>query len=651
MPLKIRCPHCQAVAVVPDAAAGEQRPCDSCHVNYTVPLPSRAVSAAASVLDVSGKCPRCGAAVAPGTVNCPKCQTDLATGVRPPLGRRLTVLGVRAWVLLGLGAITGAAVAWLAVGSLIERLQQADPLPPPVATLPPPVEVPPEPAVSRLFSARDEAARAAAAAELGPQLPGAAPELAKALERSLIALPRAGLRDAQLLAIELLSRAAPADALPVLQLAGQHAALRGAALHSRALLGDLGVLAELATGWQAHLRRELFHARCVELSGRRGQPAAQAVLRENELRTRRAAAALRSLGQPALQRLVVDWWRSWAWLGQRRDEGYAYAVFAIAMPARNTDLDAQKEVVENVRAARDALSAIGDAGPAAARAAAAVILKQCAPQYASARERIVAALAGMLAASAPADQQLIVWTLSELTGRPFDGVSAHSHPADVSRPAVAAALEWIRAARLATVAPAPTADAGYPRRPRLVRRIYTARRQYEASLVGQLQRDTQAANAAAAEWLRSDLPFTPRLAALLNPAQRRPHGPALAATMAIAAARHAAGTEQALRIWCDAADQPAWVRNLARTALAAIKMRRGAPIGPWPANLDAAALAALDETDPGWAPFGQAVAGGGGPLLRALRDAPPDALPGPLRDKLLRAAEQAVRTRGDAPRR
>jgi hypothetical protein len=114
MPLKIRCPHCHRVLVAEDAAAGEARPCPACGRAFSVPLPrSATVEPPKPVVTIMPHtCPRCRTEVAGAATFCHNCHTDLITGQRLPLRRRLRLLSWRFRVIAGLG------LAILAVGAV-----------------------------------------------------------------------------------------------------------------------------------------------------------------------------------------------------------------------------------------------------------------------------------------------------------------------------------------------------------------------------------------------------------------------------------------------------------------------------------------------------------------------------------------------------
>ncbi len=642
MPLRIRCPHCQAAQVVPDDAAGEQRACAACGQFLTVPLPRRAVEGEAAPTELADRCPRCGAKAAPGTTRCQRCLTDLVSGARPSWRERLRFMGLAArlgWAVAALGA-----VALLLVG--VNLFLQRDTRPAEVAsTLAPPPREDRSAAAANwagvLLAARSAAERDAAARELVKRMPEAGAALADAIGASLAkASPRQ--RPNQLAAIDLLGGAPAAAALPVLERCGQVAALRARAARSRGRLGDARIVGELVAQWTGRVRAALFAARLQSLVADVDAEAVRTYQREAEA----DGAALSALGLPAIERCAAGFWDSWKWLGQERGEGYAAAVFYAARPRAAGGADTPAALTGEIRGARDRIIEVAMQAPPAVRAAAGVILTLSAPQYESARERIVALLARELAAENPAALAETIIAIAVLSGRPFAGASQNSSPADVDAAAVAAARAWAAEAGLIAPRPGSAARELLPERPRLVRRVVPVRSQREAEFLGRVATDWNGARDAVAAWLASELGLTPRARRLFDVRQHDAPPHALAAGITLAGALGDGPAETQLALWCDAADQPAWVRNLARTALACAQARRGAASGAWPGNLEIAALQASDRAEPGLWFIGRLIAAGGERLRSRLSEEAAPGIPAAVRARLSRAADEALRTRG-----
>jgi phage FluMu protein Com len=635
MPLKIRCPHCQKVLRAEDQTAGEQRACPVCGQVFTVPIPYHEQER--PPIEVARVCPRCAHPVAPGTGFCPRCMTELASGQRLPLGRRLRLVPLRTWVTWTLGAAAVLITVFVAGNLLLHqsvRTTFSRMLPGPT----------PEPATSiatlaaQLLDAPDQASIQAAFDALAQRGDAIYPAVADELERSIAAgSPRP---DSQRAAIDLLVRSGEPRWLPLLEQAYERPALHEAALHGRARLGDSRVLDVLHAGWTERLRRLLFFERLVSVTDRRADPAAEELGAQLRWQTARYADSLRRLAtNPAngvVERLAGDYWDSWCWLGQRQAEAFGQALFEIAQPPVGHGLSFE-DVKEEVRGARRALDRAAARAPGGTAAAIGLVLAQCAPQYRSARERIVANIARQLPNSTPEDQQRITWTLARLTQRAFGQTTEHAQPLDVAPADVLEALAW---AGHGAKTPSKSADGSSFRTPPiLVRRILTPERQLEHELLAAMRTGWRESLDAAARWTAAELGSTPRIRALLHPGRREFCYPAIMGAMVVCAESRAADLAPQLDLWRTAGDQPRWLRGLAFTTLAAIEALGAGRASNWPAGLEQELLDELDTNPPGWEPFRRVVAAGGKAMERRLSGPDGAKLPARLRARLLPAVQ------------
>lgn len=645
MALKIRCPHCRAVLLAQDHTVAEQKLCPVCAQQFTVPIPYREPDPARP--DVASRCPACDQPVAPGTSICKRCLIDITTQERLPLRQRLRYISPqRLGVLAGALCLTALA-GFVAVHTWL------------LPALRTPIEAPPEPAPHELQAAAlalaDRLLAAATPAELqeahdaalrgGTGVPAA---VSLALDRSLREPTTLQLQRNQRAAIDVLTTTGDSVFIETLTRCAAQPALHDAALHARSRLGDAATLDELQSGWEAALRRQIF-LEGLQRNGFLTQvAAADAALRSAREQAAEYAESLKRLAQfpdaPVIDRLADTFWSSWAWLGQGRGQRVAEALFQIAQPPQQDGLGGER-VREEVRGARRTLDLAAGRAPPTARAVVALVLAQCAPQYRSARQRAIDGAAAGLSSAAATDQQRITWALAELEGRPFGRTTGSSHPADVRPQDVADALAWAgertRSSSPQGARPAAAAGGGGSRLapPPSERRVVTPRRQLERDLLIDLRGDWPAVAAGLQRWRKAGLGFTPRVAELLSPRQRSPHLPALAAAMLLAVENDAPDAAAALVLWREAADQPAWVRGLAHTALSALEARRGRLESTWPAGLDARLVDELPADAPAWSFLRDVIAAGGPPLLQRLKDASPASLPEPLRTKMLRMTE------------
>lgn len=647
MPLKIRCPHCQKVLRAEDQTAGEQRACPVCGQVFTVPIPCHEPEP--PHVDVARVCPRCAHPVAPGTSFCPRCLTDLASGQRLPLRRRLRLFPVRTWANWGLAGAAALLAAFVAATLL--RHQVAGPSVSKV--LPKPgrgAEVPTTTLAARLLDADDPHAIASAFDALAERGDSAYPAVAHELERSLAAGSMRA--ENQRAAIDLLVRSGEPRWLPLLEQAYERPALREAALHGRARLGDSRVLDVLHAGWAERLRRQLFFERLVEVTDRRADAAVNELGAYLRWQTARYADSLRRLAtHPAdgvIERLAGDYWDSWCWLGQRRAEAFGQALFEIAQPPVGHSLSFE-DVKEEVRGARRALDRSAAGAPGSTAAAIGLVLAQCAPQYRSARERIVAKMARQLPDAAPEDQQRITWALARLTQRAFGQTTEHSHPLDVTPADVQAALAWVGYGSRGQ--PQPAGSGSFRTPPVLVRRIVTPERQLEQELLAAMHAGWREALDAATRWTAAELGCTPRVRALLHPGRRELCYPAIMGAMVICAESRAGDLAPQLELWRSAGDQPRWLRSLAFTALAAIQPPGPGDPGGWPVGLEPELADELDAAPPGWEPFRRVLAAGGKAMEQRLSGPAGAQLPARLRARLIAVTRPMQADRSEMERR
>jgi len=631
MPLKIRCPHCKRTLVADDETAGEGKLCPACGKGFTVPIP---VHDSPRHVEVAGKCPKCRADMAPGTPYCPHCYYEPATGKRLPLRRRLEFVSVRTWILMSLGMVIAVALGFAGVRLYRDQAGQ-DELPPSGSAPVQRTDTDGSQWVSQLLEARSVADRTEAFNALLRSGREALPELARGLEDSTTGGP--GRIHNRVAAVELLARSRNQRWLPLLKRLQEEPGLRQVVLAARGLLGDAETAGELSGLWLAALRRQMF----LEL--------ASTIQAEERRATERFAEPLRGLAEPpeaaVIDDLLATYWDSWSWLGQQRGEVFAVELFGLAKPPRRKDLDFKHEV----RAARGVLDRASQRGSPAARAAAAVVLAQCAPQYRSLRERMIATLASVLPESTPEAQQRITWALARLSSRSFDGRSEQDSPLDFSRGAVADALSWARAGVIAESGPLKAPNRAYPTPPKLTRRVVTPRRQLERDLLREFSSGWHAVDPALDRWLEAELSCTPRVEQLLDPGQREPDYPALAAAMILAAECGAQHLRSQLELWQEATDQPAWVPGFAYSALGVLDVRRGRWTSVWPAGLDEPMMGRPGRTSPGWELWGRLLAAGGPSLLERLRETQAGSPSAATRAKLLRAAQQAAERRPPEP--
>lgn len=629
MSIKFHCPHCEKTLVAEDQTAGRRKACPACGRAFTVPDIGHEPPPAMTPLPT---CPNCKAELAPNATACHLCHTDLSTGKRPPWHRRLAQRGLVFWTLTSTGI--AAIIIAVVLGIELYRIKTQPPrvAPPQPATLPA-LDV--EGLATALLGATDGAARAAALANLRGVEARVADTLAEALRA---AAPRAA-RDLQVArncvaAIEILTRQATVqpDAAarwrePLTECQGA-APLREAALVGRGLLDDARVAPDLVSLWLQRLDRQLFFERLSADLPDLHSPGLSAVLQAARRDLADAGDAVRHIGQDAeadvYDPLVGHYWESWTWLGQARGSAFADAVFVLARPG-----DASFRFDPNdVRGPRDLLARITTRATPDTRAAAAMILVAKAPQYQSLRERVAGTLADLLDATEPAGQQRLTLAITELRGRTLDARTPR-HPLDVTAAHVAAAADR----------PLATGRRDYPTPPDLVYEAVTRHRLLERDLLPALQADWPRANAALAEWLRRGIGYTPRLDPLLDPGQRAPHYPALAAALTMAGVSGPPSLRPRLELWSEAREQPGWVRGLALTALARLAVAERRPTY-WPQAVELPDAGELAEESPGLWHYACIIAAGGPDLRARLQEHPLTNWPSAMKAQLVRAVQR-----------
>jgi len=670
MPLKIRCPHCLKILLAEDETAGQLKLCPSCGRPITVPMPVRADT---ERVEVAQDCPRCGHKVAPGTAYCPKCWTELATGKRLPFGQRLRRMPFRVWAT-GLVAAIGILLIILVAANLLRTYAKR-----------------PSARGSRAVGAVqvDVEKLAREFLNAGPDAP------TDALRRKLLQTEHAGLvpladalRDSlsdgsadstvagrQCAAIELLVRldslpvrsaggadvgaaavahaaSARAHAVAVLAECQRSPALCEAALLARGRLGDSAARDDLLAAWRRHLSRALFFQRLADVISGERAAGAQAFARHAQLSLDEIVDALRALvvsgDERTLPAACESYWQSWGWLGQRRGESVLAALFELAKPSPRSALRPDSAdtpaAVQAVRAARRALEAAAETGSAASTAAVGLVLLHAAPQYQSARQRVVARLAAALPDATPLDQQRSTWTLACLLNRQFAGVTENSSPADVDRDAVAAALSWARQNGMIAETAGGKLRSDYPRPPALTYRVVTPQRQLEAELLTEMA-GWESLEGALDRWDAAGLDCTPRIVALLDPGQHDPVPSVLAGVLVIAAESGGPELRRNVELWTQAHDQPVELRGLAHLAAGALAARTGGVDPDWSARMPAGAFSEAASAASIWQCFVRALSAGGEPLRQRWRNVSPAIVPASIRDTLGEAAKRFERRR------
>jgi phage FluMu protein Com len=650
MTLRIRCPNCRHITSIDEARAGTTVLCPGCGVPLVVPVPIRDVAPLVPADGPAVSCPRCRHVNALGTAVCRRCGTNLDTGRPPSWAARIRLVSWRGWAIAGGSLASVILLAFFAANLLPHLLRQPSPdSGMPVAATPPPADD--RVLATALFAAEGAAALPEVAERLWQAGPRAVPAVAAALAASLDAGVDAAA--AQRLALRFMALHADAHEhgaawAGVLERCQRVAALRDDAVWARGALGDPAVAPELVELWRDALRRALFLQRIAagwdadEPAGARlmaARAATESARYAHALR-RIAARDVAAVLTPALER----YWDSWTWLGQARGEEYAAAAFALAQPFRPGGAAGARspdELTADIRGARRALDGIAAEAPPLAAAAAGIVLIEQSPQYRSARGRVEQRLAALLPECPPDVQQRVIWAVARLTGRSFALYTDKAEPWDVNADVAQAVFAWAGEQGVA-VPPEATRRLAFPPPPVLRSRVVPARLALERELLAELG-DWRTAPAALQRWSAAGLGYTPSVATALYPGQRQPNLCALAAAMVIASESRAGEARPALLLWQQARDQPAWVRSLAHTALAALEPDTANWTSGWPTGLENDAFVALAQGRPGWDYFGRVLAAGGAPVVQRLRTYEPLPISSSWRERLLRAAEQAAR--------
>lgn len=642
MPLRVRCPHCQASLTAADDQAGLAAFCSECGGSFRMPMPESVQ--AVEAISITSDCPRCRAEIAPGTHVCPRCAFDLNLRRRQPLSQRMMRWGLKGWVIAAASFAVIAISVW--IGLEVYRIQR--PANPPVTVVEVPATQPQlhdlMPAVQRLFAASNSVDRKRALTALNSFGSEAVTPL---LEIIRTGKTGRGAKQQTLntrAALAFVAQHGSTVALDSLRKLQQQPALRINALNARGLLNDASATNEIVSSWCDLTRRRLFFEQLSKVAPPLVEGADRAMVSSAQQSADQLAESLRVLGaaneSTVVPQLLDRYFLSWQWLGQDRAERFAAEVWDAAKPPRDSDHDFK----HRVRSARRVLDRTARNVSPAACAAAALVLVQCGPQYESLRKEIAASLSAKLDSCSATDQQQVVWALASLENRRFGEFSAQSAPQDATSEIIRAVSNSASSSpRPANGSKAQTA----PAPPLPVFRVVTAKRQLEESLLPQMAKNWEAAERATDCWIASDVGLTPRLARRLDPAEKNPNPVSLGCAIAIAARTNDALARKNLSVWANAADQPAWVRASAVTAMAAMDSRAGRDISDWPQKIDVSVFGTSDVGNdaPSVAYWGLLIDAGGMPLKAQLR-ATGSAIPVRVRDTLLRAAESsAARTR------
>jgi ribosomal protein L40E len=638
MPMKIRCPHCKHVLVAEDEQYGRRIACPMCRRPFSVPLPSDALAERASAQVAAAACPRCKAELSPTATVCPRCATDLKTGKRLPLRRRLQRKSVQFWASAAMGIVVISLLTYVGIRIYQSRARSSGT--PVVTTQPAPFDAA-EP-VRQLLEAETADARQAALRTLRR----VEARIVDALTDGLRAAVAAGGGDAQrvrnqVAAIDLLGSAAVrgggdrAKRLAVLAEAGRRTALADAAWQARGRLGDAEAFEPLAALWREQVARLLFLEALAPATAVDQAAAADLARQQAQAALDKTATALRALAGrtdvPVFAELAAGYWSSWHWLGQVRGAGFGRAMFALAAP-EGTSFQFDPAMV---REPRDVLGAVGMDGTPDARAAAGLILREITPQYRSLRRRIAEGLKPALFAEDLAVQQRVAWALSLLVGKLFGDISQDS-PLDVTAEQIAAAQRWAFPQR----APAVASAEQYPQPPDPVYRAATPAGQLQRELLADMRAGWRSADDAWRTWLQQGFGVTPGIMRQLDPGQRRPNLSALSAAMVIVVYRDHVDAAPALELWATAQDQPQAIRALALTTLAALDARRGLADTAWPIGTAWPDATTLTTSQPSWDHLGAVLAAGGQPLIDRLFNVTPRPFTEAFAQRLLTAAQR-----------
>ena len=434
--------------LVPGLRSGTNMNCPSCNALFTIPI---VLNVERPALDLGVTCVHCEHKNAPGTSICRRCGSDLVTGKRAPLGRRLSLWVERRWPFVTAGSVIVLAVVFVLVRILggMARPGLETPKEDPNQTQEMvPVEVS---LAAALFAANDPNAQTAVFDQVLSQGPAIQAALANELKLYAEQDEQAALGDAAAeLTIEaFITLNHPDEAvLAVLRQISSQEGFGKAAMLARGDFGDVQAAPALSNWWLALLERELYLSALVE--DENGAPVELVTaLVETRDERRQVTQALRRLVQDdaleVLSPLAERYWRSWRWLGQTHGEAFADALFELAMPYRGRSsvlAASEQEAKEAIRAARRTLSQLGEEGAPLVAAAAGIAMVRNAPQYESARDRIVEALLTHMSDLPARDQQRVIWAMARLTGRLFGSYGSDSPPWEVTPQVGAEVVNW-----------------------------------------------------------------------------------------------------------------------------------------------------------------------------------------------------------------
>ncbi len=587
MALRIRCPHCRETLVVPSELGGCQHVCDSCGGGFVVPEPVHLGEVPdAPTARVTRTCPRCRREVPPGTDTCRHCHTRVETGVRLPLRVRLARASLRRWTMVVLGFGLAAAAGF--VGFELYRnysAQQRAAAERAAASQPVDERAPDYAALADAYlKAEDDVQREAAHAAIAKAGSDAWLELAKAVSaRPTTRDPRiAANRRA---AVEALANCGEPRVCEALAVAGKQPELRVPVAIARATLGDAAVAPTIAELWLERLQRRLVLTQ-IGASGpsfaraawERRQSAAvadfDAINEAVRLLARADAAALRPL--------LAAYWDSLGWLAQRQDESMLAALFEAAKPPASDESDFR----ERVRSARRMIeSAARGASPSVAIASTLVLAHE-APQYETLRRQLLSELIPRVPSLAQRELQQLAWALARLSANASNDGAPLTHPTDVDIAALTRMHAWVRDSGMGAPPPLPKLAGAVWERPGFTLRVVSSGRQLQSALLAEMAGGWDASLIAVTDWLDADIGWTPGLQAALDATQPSPNLHAVASAMVVAGFSPSEESRRHLQLWRSATDQPAWVRSLAHTALAAQASRAKVALDNWPADLE-----------------------------------------------------------------
>lgn len=642
MALRIRCPHCKEQLVVPNEIAGEQGFCSLCGGGFTVPRPVLIEPAAPPPTPVAGMpCPGCRTEVAPGTKLCPKCLTDVETGKRMPLRQRLAHVKPLTWVGVGIGSVVFITMAFVAVSTYRSRTVAQDAArmaardeqtgPPPVATSAPAY-------VTKLLNAANDAELRSATEEIARHGQIGLDALGDALGKS----PQRGSAQQtrnQLAAVEILVASRDHAMVPFLEAVAKRAALAHEVMLARGVLGDDRVKDALCAAWLDYLRMRMFYERLGQLVGNDDGGVCVAMARRAEQSAERVSDALRVLNERddsgIVERLLEQYWDSWSWLGQTRDERFGAAVWDVAKPRDAADSDFKNRV----RRARRVLDRSSQVGTPSVRAAAGLVLANSGPQYQTLKKEIMATLATICTDATPTEQQRIVWTLTHLAGRSFGKFDDTQQPIDADRAAIDAMLKWATEQGIGEPKAGRVKGDNYPKPPTLTRRVITPQAQAEQGLLAGLDRGWSELGATLDGWRAAKLGYSQRIAAYFQRERVESNAVHFAAAiiLAVEESRHdALPSIEAIR---QSRELSATVRTMAGVAEALISKRSS----DWPVLLSPTDLTGGSD-EPGMDAWARLIGAGGRSAIDTLR-ASRGSLDAADRDKLADAADSHYQAR------